>query len=223
MCKPIRCPAVTEPAFLEAIRSSYDTVAEDYAKLVTTLFAQEPLGRAMLSAFAEIVHAGGGGLVADVGCGPGHVTEHLAALGLDAFGIDLSPRMVEIAARTYPERRFEVGSMTALDLPDGQLAGIVAWWSILHTPPESLPVVFAEFHRTLAPGGHLVLGFHVGDEHLRPETSYGHPVSYDAYLLQPDLVEKLLTEAGFAVTARLHADGQKWPQACLLAHTYADD
>jgi hypothetical protein len=29
--------------------------------------------------------------VADVGCGPGHVTAHLRGLGVDAFGIDLSP------------------------------------------------------------------------------------------------------------------------------------
>jgi hypothetical protein len=31
--------------------------------------------------------------------------------------------------------------MTALELPDGELGGVVAWWSILHVPPEVLPVV----------------------------------------------------------------------------------
>jgi len=47
--------------------------------------------------------------------------------------------------------------MTALELPDGGLAGIVAWYSIIHTPPEHLPSVFAELFRVLAPGGHLAL------------------------------------------------------------------
>ena len=209
---------MTEPSYLTTTRESYDTVADDYAVLVKTLFAKEPLGRAMLAAFAEHVQADGGQPVADLGCGPGHVTEHLDVLGVSAFGVDLSPKMVEIARRTHPNLRFEVGSMTALDLTDGELGGIVAWWSILHTPPEVLPVVFAEFYRTLAPGGHLLLGFHAGDEHLRPERSYGHPVSYDTYLLPPDRITELLSQAGMVVTARLLSDGKKSPQACLLAH-----
>jgi hypothetical protein len=50
------------------------------------------------------------------------------------------------------------------------------------------------------------------------ERAYGHPVSYDTYLLPPDLITELLIQAGMVVTARLLSDGKKWPQACLLAH-----
>lgn len=200
---------------LDATRESYDTVAEDYAVLVEQLFRQDPVGRAMLAAFAEQVR----GPVADVGCGPGHVTAHLAALGLDVAGVDLSPKMIDVARRQYPDLRFSVGSMTALDLPDGALGGLVAWWSIFHLPPEVLPAVFAEFRRVLVPGGQLLIGFHVGDERLSPERAYGHPVSYDAYLLRPDRVVDLLGEAGFEVTARLAMEGRKRPQSCLLAKT----
>ncbi|WP_410660155.1 class I SAM-dependent DNA methyltransferase [Amycolatopsis sp. lyj-112] len=202
-----------EPSYLATTRESYDTVAEDYTTRVKPLFDQEPVSRAMLAAFAERVR----GPVVDVGCGPGHVTAHLASLGVDVSGVDLAPKMVEIARRQYPDLRFDVGSMTALDVPDGGLGGLVAWWSIFHLPPEVLPAVFAEFRRTLAPGGHLLIGFHVGDARLSPETAYGHPVSYDAYLLQPDRVAGLLGQAGFEVTARLTMDGKKLPQACLLA------
>jgi hypothetical protein len=52
----------------------------------------------------------------------------------------------------------------ALDLADGVLGGIVAWYSIIHTPPQRLPVTFAEFGRVLSPGGHLLLAFQAGDE-----------------------------------------------------------
>ncbi|HEV7974837.1 class I SAM-dependent methyltransferase [Amycolatopsis sp.] len=207
---------MNEPSYLTTTRASYDTVADDYAELVKTLFRKDPLGRAMLTAFGELV--GPDRPVADIGCGPGQVTAYLDALGLSAFGVDLSPKMIEIARRAYPHLRFDVGSMTALDLADGELGGIVAWWSIFHTPPEVLPVVFSEFHRTLAAGGHLVVGFHVGDEHLRPERSYGHPVTYDAYLFRPDHITELLGQAGLVVTATLVSEGKKWPQACLLAH-----
>ncbi|MEV7551625.1 class I SAM-dependent methyltransferase [Amycolatopsis sp. NPDC089917] len=198
---------------LDATRESYDTVAEDYAVRVGRLFDQEPISRAMLAAFAEQVR----GPVVDVGCGPGHVTAHLASLGLDVTGVDLSPKMVEVARRQYPDLRFSVGSMAALDIPDGTLGGLVAWWSIFHLPPEELPGLFAEFRRTLAPGGRLLVGFHVGDERLSPGKAYGHPVTYDAYLLEPDRIAELLGQAGFEVAARLTMEGRKRPQSCLSA------
>lgn len=68
--------------------------------------------RAGVVLFADLVRAFGGGPVADVGCGPGHTTALLRELGADAFGIDLSPVMIEIACREHPDARFKVGSMT---------------------------------------------------------------------------------------------------------------
>jgi SAM-dependent methyltransferase len=208
---------VTDYPFLEPTRSSYDTVASNYAELVPPLFKKDILGRAMLTAFAEHVKADGNGPVADIGCGPGHVTAHLASLGLTVSGIDLSPRMVDIARASWSGIRFEVGSMTALDSGDGSLGGIVAWWSILHTPPDVLPVVFAEFHRTLRPGGHLLMGFHAGDEARHPTHSYGHPVTYVSYRLPADRVAELLVQAGMEITGQLLMPGDGRPQACLLA------
>jgi SAM-dependent methyltransferase len=211
---------MTEPAHLTATRASYDTVAVDYAEIVRTLLAENPLDRAMLAAFAELVQAAGGGPVADLGCGPGRVTAHLDALGVTAFGVDLSPGMVEVARQMYPGLRFGEGSMAALDLRDGELGGIVAWYSIIHSPPDLLPAVFAEFHRTLAPGGHLLLGFHAGDERIHSERAYGHAVSFDVYLLPPGRIAELLSQAGLVVTAQLVREPgprEKRPQACLLA------
>jgi ubiquinone/menaquinone biosynthesis C-methylase UbiE len=209
---------VTEPDFLRETRSSYDTVAVDYADLTRDLMAAKTFDRAMLAAFAEHVT---GGPVADLGCGPGRVTAHLHGLGVDAFGVDLSPGMVEVARRTYPDLRFEVGSMLALDLPDGGLAGVVAWYSIIHFPVDRLPEVFAEFHRVLTPGATLLLAFQVGDETVHVSHAYGHDVAIDAYRRRPELVADLLVGAGFTVDARLvcePVDQEKTPQAYLMAH-----
>jgi SAM-dependent methyltransferase len=73
---------VTKPSYLAAVRESYDTVADDYAALVKSPSELDPLSRSMLAAFAELVRASGRGPVADLGCGPGKVTAHLAGLGV---------------------------------------------------------------------------------------------------------------------------------------------
>ncbi|MET8962217.1 class I SAM-dependent methyltransferase [Streptomyces sp. NPDC004074] len=194
-----------EPTYLAAVRESYDTVAAAYVERVKSPAELDPLSRAMLAAFAEVVRTADRGPVADLGCGPGKVTAYLAALGVSAFGVDLSPKMIELARQAHPALRFTVGSMTGLALPDGELGGILAYYSTHHTPPEVLPVVFAEFHRALAPGGHLMMAGYVGDDvRLRPAQAYGgHPVSYESHLQPPDWLAAMLGEAGFAVTARL--------------------
>ncbi|MBV6700906.1 class I SAM-dependent methyltransferase [Kitasatospora aureofaciens] len=212
---------MTDPAYLAAVRDSYDTVAADYLQRVIPPEEMDPVSRAMLSAFAELVQAAGGGLVADLGCGPGRVTAYLARLGLAAFGVDVSGEMVALARRAYPELRFTHGSMAVLDLADGTLGGILAWYSVHHTPPAQLPAMFAEFRRVLRPGGHLLLGGHAGDAHLRPAEAYGHPVSYESHLIPADRLADLLAQAGFTVNSLLeqpHPARADRSYVCLLAY-----
>jgi SAM-dependent methyltransferase len=216
---------VTEPAHLSATRAAYDIVAGDYAEFLSAEPPETPLELAMLAAFAELVRSAGAGPVADLGCGPGRITAHLRSLDVAAFGVDLSPAMVAVARRTYPDLRFDEGSLTALDLRNDSVGGIVAWYSIIHTPPELLPVVFAEFHRVLAPGGHLLLAFQVGNERLHIEQGYGHTVSLDAYRFSPDDIAELLHPAGLAVRARMLREPEgreKVQQAFLLARKAQD-
>ncbi len=194
---------MTEPEFLSATRASYDAVAADYAGRFRDELAARPLDRAMLAGFAELVRAAGGQPVADVGCGTGRVTAFLDDLGLPVRGVDLSPRMIAAARRSFPGLRFDVGSMLALEVPDGALGGVLAWYSIIHIPHERLPEVFAEFCRVLAPGGYAQLAFQAGNEPLHLTEAMGHPVSLDFYRRQPDQVARLLGQAGLVVRAQL--------------------
>ncbi|MEU5671110.1 class I SAM-dependent DNA methyltransferase [Micromonospora sp. NPDC047762] len=194
---------MTVDGWLSDTRTSYDTVAVSYARLVRDLLAEAPYERAALASFAELVLAAGGGPVADVGCGTGRITAHLHTLGVDAFGIDLSPGMIDVARRDHSELRFEVGSMTDLDLADGSVAGLVAWYSLIHIPDDQIGVVFAHFRRVVRPGGPLLLGFHVGDETtLKTEGYGGHPMNVRVHRRQPAQVAAWLRQSGFTVDSQ---------------------
>jgi SAM-dependent methyltransferase len=206
--------------FLTSTRTFYDAIAEDYAERFRGVLTVTPLDRALLDAFAELV--GEGGPVADLGCGPGRVTGHLASLGLDVFGLDLSESMLAIARRENPGLRFEQGSMLELGLPDGALAGVVSWYSSIHTPVDRLPALFAEFHRVLAPGGHLLVAFQVGDRPKRLDQPFGHPVTLDFQRRRPEDIAEALAAVGFSLFSRTvreaqEARGESSPQAFLIA------
>lgn len=71
------------------VRDSYDSAAEAYAQHLASELDRKPLDRHLLNRFAEEVR--GRGLVADIGCGPGHVARYLHDRGVSIVGIDLSP------------------------------------------------------------------------------------------------------------------------------------
>lgn len=207
--------------WLADTRTSYDTVAADYAEQLRGALAEKPYLRASLALFADLVHAAGGGPVADVGCGPGHVTAHLQGLGVDAFGIDLSPAMIDVARRDHPRLRFEVGSMTDLALTDASVAGLLAFWSLIHVPDDAVPMVFGHFRRVLRPGAPLLVGFHVGDRSTLKTQGYGgHPMNVHVHRRRPDEVAARLRYARFTVEAQMLLDpDDSVPGAILFART----
>ncbi|MDT0547563.1 class I SAM-dependent methyltransferase [Streptomyces lonegramiae] len=175
-------------------------MAVPYAEFVRNELDDLPLDRAVLAAFADSVRPDDAGLVAELGCGPGRVTAHLRNLGLNIFGVDLSPVMIDLAREAYPDLRFEVGSMDALDLADGALAGIVSWYSLIHTPPREIPSYFEEFRRVLAPGGYLLLGFFESEG--GPVEEFDHRVA-PAYQWPIDELAGLARAAEFTEVGRM--------------------
>lgn len=197
-----------------ATRDAYDSVAVLYADMFRNALDDMPLDRALITAFADLVR--GRGPVADLGCGPGRLTAVLHSLGLDASGVDLSPAMIAQARAEHPHLRFAEGTMTALALPDGGLAGVLAYYSIIHLDPADVPKVFAEFHRVLAPGGHLLLAFLSADGD-DPEP-YDHKV-VRAYRWPLGRIADLARQAGLAEVARLlrrPSEDERGPGGYLL-------
>lgn len=188
----------------DAVRASYDAVAEAYDAAIGDELAGKALDRALLDAVAELA---AGGRLADVGCGPGHVTRYLAERHPDVLGLDLSPAMVQLAREHAPELTFEVASMLDLPVADGAWAGIVAFYSVIHLSAAERAAAFDEFTRVLRPAGWLLLALHVdspdfgaGDVN-RLTTWFGSPVRLSGYFLDPAEVTAELVTARLTVAA----------------------
>jgi SAM-dependent methyltransferase len=185
-------------------RESYDELAATYTERMFTELAGKPLDRHLLNRVAEDVR--GRGLVADLGCGPGHVARYLHDQGVRMLGIDLSPRMIDSALQRSPDIEFRVGDMRTLDLPDGALAGIVAFYSLIHIGEPEMGATLRELRRVLAPGGLLLVAFHIGEETVHRDELWGHPVSLDFRFLMPSAMVARLIEAGFVVLERVERE-----------------
>ena len=181
----------------QSIRESYDRLAEEYARRIFNELQRKVLDRELLDRFAAAV--AGHGDICDMGCGPGHVARYLRDAGAKIFGLDLSPQMLEQARKLNPDISFREGNMLALDLPDGSLAGIAAFYAIVNIPHEALPIVFREMARVLQPGGLLLLAFHVGDQTIHENELWGQPIAMDFFFFQTSAMQLELEKAGLAI------------------------
>jgi SAM-dependent methyltransferase len=179
------------------IRESYDRLAEEYARRIFDELRHKPLDRELLDRFAKQTR--GRGDVCDMGCGPGHVARYLCDAGASVFGLDLSSGMLEQARKLNPDIPFREGNMMSLDIPDGTLAGVAAFYAIVNMPKQSLPLIFREMERVLYPGGLLLLAFHAGDEVLHEDELWGQKISMEFLFFQPSEVKHDLEAADFII------------------------
>ncbi|MFJ4848278.1 class I SAM-dependent methyltransferase [Streptomyces sp. NPDC088733] len=185
----------------DRVRRSYDAVAGEYRTRIGGELAHKPLDRALLGALVE--ETADGAPVADLGCGPGHVTGWLAARGVRAVGIDLSPRMVGLARADHPAAEFRVGDLRRLPAADGEFGAAVALYSVIHLAPDELRPAFAEMRRVLRPAAPLLVAFHLGDEVRHMARWWDHDVDVDFHFLDAADVRAAMEATGFTVRAAL--------------------
>lgn len=182
---------------IKQVQATYDAIAEEYTRRIYDELTHKPLDRQLLDRFAAAVR--GSGPVCDMGCGPGHIARYLHEQGVDAFGIDLAPNMIEQAKRMNPGIDFKQGNMYALEVDDGAWAGIAAFYSIIHIPRERVTAVLKEFKRVLRPGGQLLLAFHLGNETIHLDDWWGQRVSVDTFYFRSDEMQGYLRSSGFEI------------------------
>lgn len=195
----------------QRLAAAYDAVARRYAQTFADELDEKPLERVLLGMIGETASAG---RLADVGCGPGHVTRFLCSRHPDVIGVDISPRMISLARQIAPHAEFSVGSLLSPDVPDDSWLGAVALYSLIHFAPELRAQAIGELARVLTPGGSLLAAVHVDGPHIqagdhRRITSFlGAEVDLDGYFIEPEALALDVEQAGLRVEAVIERRGR---------------
>jgi SAM-dependent methyltransferase len=102
------------------------------------------------------------GRVLELGCGAGRITGYLAEISSEAYGIDISSRMIAECRRRYPRGHFSEGDIRDLSrFEDGSLDAVIAGWNVLDIfGDEERRATLREVHRVLREGGLYVMSSH---------------------------------------------------------------
>jgi SAM-dependent methyltransferase len=208
---------------LRSVQEAYDVLAADYAARLPDTRAEAPIDLAMVDAFAEAVLSSGDPRVLDAGCGTGRMSRYLTDRDCRVEGVDLSPGMVAVARRTQPRLVVTVATLTDLPYADDQFAGVLLWYSTIHTPPHGQTRIFAEVRRVLRPAGHVLIGFQSGGGTRKVSAAYrqsGPDIELERHMYAADEVASLMHETGLREQCRMlrrARANERDDQAVLLA------
>lgn len=180
------------------IAEGYDRVAEAYAARFGDELDRKPDDRELLDHFAAVT---ADGVIADVGCGPGHVARYLRARGWDVVGVDLSPVMLAVGRSTDLGPRFVVGSFYDLPLASGALAGAIAFYSLIHATRSDVTDALRELKRVIRAAGTLLIAVHEGAGETHADEFLGAQVDIDATFYGRDELAGYVADAGFEIVA----------------------
>jgi demethylmenaquinone methyltransferase/2-methoxy-6-polyprenyl-1,4-benzoquinol methylase len=136
------------------VRRLFHTIADRY-DLITGLlsYGQDRRWKARLAALSG---AGRGSRALDLACGTGDIAFALAARGARVTGLDITPRMLQLARAKPSASRvmFVAGDMMALPFPDGSFDLVTTGYGIRNVP--RIEPALEEIGRVLRPGGLLL-------------------------------------------------------------------
>jgi ubiquinone/menaquinone biosynthesis C-methylase UbiE len=180
---------------LDKIEKMYDTVAKEYSETFSDDHAKKPKDQEILRRFSREIRDKKP--VWDFGCGPGHTTKYLKDLGIEISGLDLSEKILEQARTIYPEINFRKGNILKLEFDDDSIAGVVAFYAIVHFTEEQIEIAFRETFRVLKPGGLFLFTYHIGEDTILIEEFLGKKIDIDFMFFTTDFIYSCLKKSGF--------------------------
>ncbi|WP_225823718.1 class I SAM-dependent methyltransferase [Streptomyces naphthomycinicus] len=200
----------------------FDALGLDYERA----FAGSAPHRASLGRLLELLAPGS--RVLDVGSGTGRPTAQiLGEAGHRVLGIDVSPVMVDVAARQVPEAEFRLADIRDTPLAEASFDAVCAYFSLLQMSRAEQKAVVAKLARTVRPGGLVALATVPLDVEGVEAVFMGQPVRVTSF--SAAAFTALVTEAGLSVLAEEqtlftpdHPEAGPEPHLFLLARREAD-
>ena len=189
---------------LNKIENVYNTVAKEYADTFSGEHEKKPKDREILRRFSQQI--GNRRPVWDFGCGPGQTTEYLKKLGIEISGLDLSEKILEQARTIHPEIHFRKGNILELEFENDSIAGVVAFYAIVHFTEKQAGTAFREVFRVLQPGGIFLVTYHIGEKTIHVEEFLGQKVDIDFMFFTTDFISRCLKEIGFEIIEIIERD-----------------
>jgi len=177
------------------IERMYDTIAKEWAETFSGEHEKKPKDQEILQRFSQEI--GDRRPVWDFGCGPGNTTKYLKNLGIEISGLDLSEKMLEQARNIHPDIHFQKGNILDLEFENDSLAGIVAFYTIVHFTEEQVEITCREVFRVLKPGGIFLFTYHIGEETIHIEEFLGKKIDIDFMFFTKDFISNCLEKSGF--------------------------
>jgi ubiquinone/menaquinone biosynthesis C-methylase UbiE len=180
---------------LNKVENLYDTVAKEYAETFFGEHEKKPKDQEILHRFSQEI--GDRRPVWDFGCGPGQTTKYLKNLGIEISGLDLSEKILDQARTIHPEIHFRKGNILELEFENDSIAGIVAFYAIVHFTEEQVGTAFREVFRVLQPGGIFLFTYHIGEKTIHIEEFLGKKIDIDFMFFTTDFISSCLEKSGF--------------------------
>lgn len=197
----------------DSTRRSYDKIANAYTARFGRELDDKPFDREFLDAVADSVPRPG--WCVDLGSGPSHIGAYLARWGLAILSVDTSHEMLRHASVLVHGGVQVQADMRALPFADRSIAGIIAFYSLIHISRTELMTTLVELGRVLAKDGVVAVAAHAAPpgnrtdqpmSALHVEEMLSEPVDLDFHFYPAEVLGGALRSLDFNLVRATERD-----------------
>jgi ubiquinone/menaquinone biosynthesis C-methylase UbiE len=189
---------------IDKIENMYNIIAKEWTEKFSGEHNNKPKDQETLIRFSKGI--GNRKPVWDFGCGPGNTAEYLKNLGVQISVLDLSETILEQARSIHPDINFQKGNILDLEFDNDSIAGVIAFYAIIHFTEEQVSMAFNEIFRVLQPNGLFLFTYHIGKGTMHLDEFLGKKINIDFMFFTTEFISGCLKTCGFEIIELIERD-----------------